>query len=49
MIPIKKFEKTVMDTVAVITGKMVEKRSNKWPPDCMGILYQPKRPKKKNM
>lgn len=31
-----------------ISGKVlqnkVEKEKNKWPPHCMGILHQPKRP-----
>ena len=44
-----KHEKIQKDII-VVTGKILKsiawKEQNKWPPCCIGILHQPKRPKK---
>ena len=41
----------VKESILKVTGKIlqskVEKDQSKWPPHCMGILHQPKRPCKK--
>ena len=37
-------ENKILKVVQVIVKSEVERNSNKWPPTCMGILHQPKRP-----
>lgn len=39
-------EKKLLMAVKSIARIEVERSSNKWPPTCMGILHQPRRPKK---
>ena len=40
-------ENKILKIVQNIVRVEVERNSNKWPPTCMGILHQPKRPSKK--
>lgn len=39
-------KKAVLGMTAKIVEKEVQKLRDQWPPTCMGILHQPKRPKK---
>ena len=38
----------VLKTVNKATKKMVERRNATWPPECIAILHQPKRPSVKD-
>lgn len=38
--------KTVLHVLERIARVEVENNSKQWPPICMGLLYQPKRPKR---
>ena len=40
-------KKEVLKVVKKIGSVAVERNSYRWPPLCMGILHQPKRPKTK--
>lgn len=33
-----------LGTIEKIARREVEKNASRWPPDCMGIFHQPKRP-----
>lgn len=35
----------VLKALEVVARKQVEKNNSEWPPACMGIFHQPKRPK----
>lgn len=39
-----KQRKKVDNTMKQLASKMVYSEIDKWPPDCCGFIYQPKRP-----
>lgn len=42
----QKTKEVVLKAVERIARMEVSSNSKQWPPVCMGILYQPKRPKR---
>lgn len=43
----RKLEKKVLSVVEKVARDEVIKNLHEWPPHCMGIYHQPKRPKRK--
>ena len=40
----KSLKVNVLKTVNKLTKEMVQRRNEEWPPGCISILHQPKRP-----
>lgn len=43
----KKLQKDLMMVTGKVVRTLVKKEQSKWPPHCLGILNQPKRPIKR--
>lgn len=44
----QKIKKVLLHTIGRFAEHEANIHSTGWPPPCMGIVYQPKRPKRKN-
>lgn len=43
----KQLKRESLKLLKNVTKTVVKQKSEEWPPECAGILYQPKRPKKR--